>query len=54
MSQQFPPGSFPPPPQRPPDTTNKLLGYLLGGLLIGPILAVVCPLLGLEIGRAHV
>ncbi len=52
MSQQFPPGSFPPPPQRPPDTTNKLLGYLLGGLLIGPILAVVCPLLGLAIGSS--
>lgn len=53
MSQQFPPGSFPPPPaQRPPDSTNKLLGYLLGGLLIGPLLAVACPLLGLAIGSA--
>jgi hypothetical protein len=52
MSQQFPPGSLPPPPQRPPDTTNKLLGYLLGGLLIGPALAVVCPLVGLGIGSS--
>ena len=32
------------------DDSNKLLGYLLGGLLIGPILAVGCPFLGLVIG----
>ena len=32
------------------DNSNKLLGYLLGGLLIGPILAVGCPFLGLVIG----
>ena len=35
------------------DNSNKLLGYLLGGLLIGPILAVGCPFLGLLIGGSR-
>jgi hypothetical protein len=35
-----------------PNNSNKLLGYLLGGLLIGPILAVGCPFLGLALGSA--
>ncbi len=30
--------------------SNKVLGYLLGGLLIGPILAVGCPFLGVIVG----
>ncbi|HWJ66193.1 MAG TPA: hypothetical protein VNT31_05925 [Nocardioides sp.] len=46
--------SQPPPPygayQQESDRSNKLLGYLLGGLLIGPLLAVACPFLGLSIG----
>ncbi|MEZ0577154.1 hypothetical protein [Nocardioides sp. MH1] len=33
-----------------PDKTNKVLGYLLGGLVIGPILAVGCPFLGVVVG----
>jgi drug/metabolite transporter (DMT)-like permease len=32
------------------DNSNKLLGYLMGGLLIGPILAVGCPFVGVVIG----
>lgn len=39
-------------PSGPPENrTNKVLGYLLGILLIGPALAVVCPFLGVSIGN---
>jgi hypothetical protein len=34
------------------DNGNKMLGYLLGGLLIGPALAVGCPFLGLALGSS--
>jgi len=30
--------------------TNKTLGYVLGGLVIGPALAIACPLVGIWIG----
>ena len=40
-------------PSGPPgNNTNKILGYLLGILLIGPALAVICPFLGIAIGSA--
>lgn len=48
----YPTGGFQPPmPERNPDDgrTNKIVGYLIGGLVIGPILAVGFPLLGLAI-----
>lgn len=57
MSYPPPPDPYPTDPQRPdhpqqPDGGNKLLGYLLGGLLIGPMLAVGFPFLGLAIGSS--
>jgi hypothetical protein len=49
-----PPPPFPPSPQQPPggapDRSGRLLGYLLGGLLIGPLLAIMCPIVGVTAG----
>jgi len=39
-------------PNPPGNNTNKVLGYVLGGLLIGPALAIGCPLVGAWIGGA--
>lgn len=58
MSYPPPPEPYPTDPHRPgrppqdPDKGTKLLGYLLGGLLIGPSTAILFPLIGLSIGSS--
>ncbi|TNM50160.1 hypothetical protein FHP29_01115 [Nocardioides albidus] len=45
--------SYPPPhdPYRQQtERSAKLVGYLVGGLVIGPVLAVICPVAGLSVG----
>ena len=39
----------PGPSNEPKDSTNKVVGYLIGGLVIGPVLAIGCPFLAIGI-----